>query len=42
MQILPGIRLVPLTDDRARRAADVAITCRLRGADAVYAAVAQE
>ena len=42
VQVLPGIRLVPLTDDRARRAADLAITCRLRGADAVYAAVAQE
>ena len=42
MQTLPGIRFVDLTADRARRAADIAISCRLRGADAVYAAVAQE
>lgn len=42
VQTLPGIRLVSLTDDGAQRAADIAINCRLRGADAVYAAVAQE
>jgi len=42
VQTLPGIRLVSLTNDLARRAADIAVTCRLRGADAVYAAVAQE
>ena len=42
VQALPEIRFVPLTADRARQAADIALTCRLRGADAVYAAVAQE
>ena len=42
VQALPEIRLVDLTTDQARRAADIAIACRLRGADAVYAAVAQE
>ena len=42
MQTLPDIRFVELTEDRATRASDIAITCRLRGADAVYAAVAQE
>ena len=42
MQTLPDIRFVDLTEDRTMRAADLAITCRLRGADAVYAAVAQE
>ena len=42
MQTLPGIRFVDLTADRAARAASLAVTCRLRGADAVYAAVAQE
>jgi predicted nucleic acid-binding protein len=34
--------LVPLTEQRARQAAQIAITCRLRGADAVYVALAQE
>ena len=38
----PYLTLIDLTVDRARQAADIAITCRLRGADAVYAAVAQE
>ena len=38
----PYLTLVELTADRARRAADITITCRLRGADAVYATVAQE
>lgn len=42
MQTSPDIRFIELTADRARRAADITITCRLRGADAVYAAVAQE
>ena len=41
VQTLPEIEIVDLTTDRARRAADIAILCRLRGADAVYAAVAQ-
>lgn len=38
----PYLTLVDLTADRARQAADLAVSCRLRGADAVYAAVAQE
>ena len=38
----PYLTLLDLTVERARQASDVAITCRLRGADAVYAAVAQE
>ena len=42
MQTLPNIRFVDLTEDRTTRASDLAITCRLRGADAVYVAVAQE
>ncbi len=42
VQTLPGIRFVELTEARATRASDIAVTCRLRGADAVYAAVAQE
>ena len=38
----PSLTLVDLTADRARSAADVAIACRLRGADAICVAVAQE
>lgn len=38
----PYLTLIELTAERARQAADLAISCRLRGADAVYAAVAQE
>lgn len=37
---LPSVRLVPLDDALAGRAAEMAATHRLRGADAVYAAVA--
>lgn len=39
---LPNLVLVELDELRANLAADAAITCRLRGADAVYVAVAQE
>ncbi len=39
---LPNLVLVELDELRADLAADAAITCRLRGADAVYVAVAQE
>ena len=39
---LPNLILVQLDELRADLAADAAITCRLRGADAVYVAVAQE
>lgn len=42
VQALPEIQIVPLISDRARQAADIAVLCRLRGADAVYAAVAQK
>ena len=38
----PNITLVPLTEQRAQAAVQISLTCRLRGADAVYAAVAQE
>jgi len=38
----PHLSLVGLTQDRARRSADLAILCRLRGPDAVYVALAQE
>jgi len=39
---LPDLVLVELDESRATLAAGGAITCRLRGADAVYVAVAQE
>jgi predicted nucleic acid-binding protein len=39
---LPGQTLVPLDGALADRAAHLAATARLRGADAVYAAVAQQ
>lgn len=39
---LPDLILVELDELRADLAADAAITCRLRGADAVYVAGAQE
>ncbi len=39
---LPDLSLVLLDESRADLATDAAITCRLRGADAVYIAVAQE
>jgi predicted nucleic acid-binding protein len=36
----PGIQLVSLDHSQARRAAEIAVEHRLRGADAVYVAVA--
>ena len=42
MENFPNINLVPLTEQRAQAAVQIAFLCRLRGADAVYAAVAQE
>ncbi len=39
---LPDLILVELDGNRAEQVTDAAITCRLRGADAVYVAVAQE
>lgn len=39
-RILDGIDLISVTDDRARRAADLVATSRLRGADAVHLATA--
>ncbi len=42
VQTLPGLTLVDLTDQRALRAARAVSDYRLRGADAVYIAVAQE
>ena len=37
---LPHLVMVPLDDTLARQALDLAASCRLRGNDAVYAAVA--
>ncbi len=42
IRLLPNITLVTLTEQRAEQAAQIAISCRLRGADAIYVAVAQE
>ncbi len=42
LALLPSISLAPLTEQRAKQAAQISITCRLRGADAVYVALAQE
>ena len=42
LQALPGINFVSLSRARSLRAANISIPCRLRGADAVYVAVAQE
>ncbi|MBI4314444.1 MAG: PIN domain-containing protein [Chloroflexi bacterium] len=39
---LQGLKLEPLTESRARRAARTAAMHRLRGADAVYVALAEE
>lgn len=38
----PNITFVPLTEQRSQATVQIALTYRLRGADAVYAAVAQE
>ena len=38
----PSLTLVPLTEDRARRTAEVVLLHHLRGADAAYVTVAQE
>lgn len=38
----PQMHWVELTQTRAEAAVQIALTCRLRGADAVYVAVAQE
>jgi len=37
---IPGLRLVPVDHRLGRASADLAVTLRLRGADAVYVAVA--
>ena len=42
VQALPGLRLVSLTEARAFGAMEIALRLRLRGADAVYVALAQE
>ena len=42
IELLPSITLHSLTPQRAKQAAQIAISCRLRGADAVYVALAQE
>ena len=38
----PGLSLIPLDATRAQRAAELAIALRVRGADAIYAQVAEE
>lgn len=38
---VPGLRLVPVSDDVAQRAAEIAADHALRGCDAVYVAVAE-
>ena len=42
IEALPGIALIPLSRDLTHRAAEIAIRHRLRGADAVYVAVAEQ
>jgi predicted nucleic acid-binding protein len=42
IESFPYLSLVGLTQTRARQAAEIAIVQRLRGADAVYVATAQE
>ncbi len=42
MQQIPESRFVSLTQQRARQAVQITLSLRLRGADAVYVAVAQE
>lgn len=40
--LLTGMNLIAVDENRARLASELAITYRLRGADAIYVAVAQE
>jgi len=42
IKTFPNMSFVPLTDRGAEDAVMIALSCRLRGADAVYAAVAQK
>ena len=42
VETFPHMNFVALTEQRAQRATQVALTYRLRGADAVYVAVTQE
>ena len=42
VETFPKISFVILTGPRTQAAMQIALTCRLRGADAVYVAVAQE
>jgi predicted nucleic acid-binding protein len=42
IETFPGLHLVPLSLHLARRAARIAAAHRLRGADAIYTAVAEE
>jgi predicted nucleic acid-binding protein len=42
VEALPGLTLVPLSHALAHRAAEIAIHHRLRGADAIYVAVAKQ
>jgi predicted nucleic acid-binding protein len=42
VEALPGLALVPLSRALAHRAAEIAIHHRLRGADAIYVAVAEQ
>jgi predicted nucleic acid-binding protein len=42
VEALPGLALIPLSHPLAYRAAEIAIRHRLRGADAIYVAVAEQ
>ncbi len=42
IETFPYLSLIELTENRARLSVQTALTCRLRGADAVYVAVAQK
>jgi len=42
VETFPGIVFVPLTEQRAQTVVRIVLTRRLRGADAVYVATAQE
>jgi predicted nucleic acid-binding protein len=39
---LPGVTLLPVTEDIAQRASDMASSLRVRGSDAIYMALAEE
>lgn len=42
MEGLPQLEIIPLSTELARSAAEIAASCRLRGSDACYVAVAKD